>query len=106
MSYVEKAKTTLDDIKANFGASDYATKTAGTRHTPPMAPLGEGVYAIISTGRESHLAYILTIPSEVSEVQKDIGLQQRGSFITSVKNPTRSGPSNANLPKGPDFPQE
>lgn len=106
MSFVEKAKVSLDEIKTNFGASDYATKTAGTRHTPPMAPLGEGVYAITSTGRESHLAYILTIPSEVGEVQKDIGLQQRGSFITSIKNPTASGPSNANLPKGPEFPQE
>ena len=106
MSFVEKAKVSLDEIKTNFGASDYVTKTVGTRHTPPMAPLGEGVYAITSTGRESHLAYILTIPSEIGEVQKDIGLQQRGSFITSIKNPTASGPSNANLPQGPEFPQE
>ena len=106
MSFVEKAKVSLDEIKTNFGASDYATKTVGTRHTPPMAPLGEGVYAITSTGRESHLAYVLTIPSEVGEVQKDIGLQQRGSFITSIKNPTASGPSNTNLPQGPEFPQE
>lgn len=106
MSFVEKAKVSLDDIKTNFGASDYATKTSGTRHTPPMAPLGEGVYAITSTGRESHLAYILTIPSEISEVQRDIGLQQRGSFITSIKNPTASGPAAANLPQGPGFPQE
>ena len=106
MSFVEKAKVSLDEIKTNFGASDYATKTAGTRHTPPMAPLGEGVYAITSTGRESHLAYILTIPSEIGEVQKDIGLEQRGSFTTSIKNPAASGPSNANLPQGPDFPQE
>ena len=106
MSFVEKAKVSLDEIKTNFGASDYATKTAGTRHTPPMAPLGEGVYAITSTGRESHLSYILTIPSKVGELQKDIGLQKRGSFTTSIKNPTASGPSNANLPQGPEFPQE
>ena len=106
MSFVEKAKVSLDDIKTNFGASEYATKTAGTRHTPPMAPIGEGVYAITSTGRESHLAYILTIPSEISEVQRDIGLQQRGSFITSIKNPSQSGPANANLPQGPEYPQE
>lgn len=106
MSFVEKAQVSLDDIKTNFGASEYATKTAGTRHTPPMAPIGEGVYAITSTGRESHLAYILTIPSEISEVQRDIGLQQRGSFITSIKNPSQSGPANANLPQGPEYPQE
>ena len=52
MSFVEKANASMDEIKTNFGASDYATKTSGTRHSPPMAPLGEGVYAIISNGRE------------------------------------------------------
>ncbi|KAL8830165.1 MAG: hypothetical protein Q9191_001587 [Dirinaria sp. TL-2023a] len=106
MTFVEKAKVGLEDLRASMGSSDYATKTAGTRHTPAMAPLAEGVYAITSTGRESHLAYILTIPSEVTEVQLDIGLQQRGSFVTSVKNPSYSGPANANLPKGPEYPQE
>ena len=38
--------------------------------------------------------------------QTSIGLQQRGSFITSVKNPTSRGPANASLPKAADFPQE
>ena len=106
MAFVEKAKVGLEDLKTNMGASDYVTKTAGTRHTPAMAPLAEGVYAITSTGRESHLAYILTIPSEVTEVQLDLGLQQRGSFLISVKNPSYSGPANTNLPKGPEYPQE
>lgn len=106
MTFVEKANVNFDDLKTNMGASDYATKTAGTRHSPPMAPLAEGVYAITSTGRESHLAYILTIPSEINEVQRDIGLQQRGSFLTSVKNPSSSGPANASLPQGADYPQE
>lgn len=106
MAFVEKSNIGFADLKATMSASDYATKTAGTRHSPPMAPLAEGVYAITSTGRESHLAYILTIPSEVSEVQQDIGLQQRGSFLTSVKNPTTSAPAGANLPQGPEYPQE
>ena len=104
--FVEKAKASLEDIKSSFASSDYATKTAGTRHTPAATPIGEGVYAITKTGRESHLAYILTIPSELSEVQKDVGLQERGSFVTSVKNPQYSGPANASLPKGPEYPQE
>ena len=59
MSFVEKANASLDEIKTNFGASDYATKTSGTRHSPPMAPLGEGVYAIISNGREVSIPKIL-----------------------------------------------
>ena len=106
MVFVEKANASMDEIKSGMGASDYATKTAGTRHTPAMAPIGEGVYAITTTGRESHLAYMMTIPSELSEVQLDVGLREQGSFVVSVKNPQYEGPANTNLPKGPDFTKE
>ncbi|EXJ89851.1 hypothetical protein A1O3_02918 [Capronia epimyces CBS 606.96] len=107
LAFVEKAKTSLHDLKGSFLAgSDYVTKTQGTSHSPPATPLAEGVYAITSTGRESHLAYIITIPGELGEVQKELGLQERGSFILSVKNPSKPQPSNTNLPKGPEYPQE
>ncbi|MCJ1310023.1 hypothetical protein MMC25_003684 [Agyrium rufum] len=107
MVFVEKANSSLEDIKKDVLApSDYATKTAGTRHTPAATPIAEGIYAITTQGRETHLAYILTIPSKVSEVQKDMGLNQQGSFVTSTKNPQYAGPANTNLPQGPDFPQE
>ena len=106
MVFVEKCKASMEDIKNTLQSSEYATKTAGTRHTPAATPVAEGVYSITTTGRESHLAYILTIPSELSEVQKDIGLRERGSFVTSVRNPKYEGPANTNLPKGPDYPQE
>jgi hypothetical protein len=107
MVFIEKTQLSFKDLKDNFlSASDYATKTAGTRHTPAATPIGEGIYAITTTGRESHLAYILTIPAELSEVQKDIGLRERGSFITSTKNPEYPGPANTNLPQGPDYPRE
>ncbi|KAI9723769.1 MAG: hypothetical protein M1812_001069 [Candelaria pacifica] len=107
MVFVEKANTTTKDIKENFIApSDYATQTAGTRHTPSATPAGEGIYAITTTGRESHLAYILTVPSELGEIQKEIGLRERGSFVTSLKNPKYAGPANTNLPAGPAYPQE
>lgn len=107
MVFVEKAKSTFEELKDYFiSGSDYATKTAGTRHTPAATPVGEGVYAITTTDRGSHLAYILTIPSELSEVQKDIGLRERGSFVMSTKNPQYPGPANSNLPQGPNFSQE
>jgi len=93
-------------VKQQLSSSDYTTKTAGARHTPAAAPIGEGVYAITKTGRETHLAYILTIPSEISEVQDAVGLRQRGSYLTSAKNPTTAAPANASLPHGADYPQE
>jgi len=106
MVFVEKCKSSMEDIKNTFKSSSYSTKTAGVRHTPAATPVAEGVYSITSTGRESHLAYIITIPSELSEVQKDVGLRGRGSFVTSVRNPKYEGPANTNLPKGPDYSQE
>ena len=63
------------------------------------------MYAITQTGRDTHLAYILTIPAELDEVQKGIGLRQRGSYFTSAKNPQSSAPANAQLPQGAEYPQ-
>jgi hypothetical protein len=105
--FIEKAKASFKELKDQFmSASDYATNTAGTSHRPAVTPTGEGIYAITTTGRESHLAYILTIPSELGQVQKDIGLRERGSFVTSIKNPEYKGPAYASLPKGPDYPKK
>lgn len=106
MVFVEKVNIGMEEIRSTLGSSDYTTKTVGTRHTPSATPIAEGVYAITSTGRESHLAYILTIPSAVSEVQRDVGLREKGSFVTSAKNPKYPSPANASLPQAPEFPQE
>ncbi|KAI9685771.1 MAG: hypothetical protein M1822_004331 [Bathelium mastoideum] len=107
MTFVEKANATIQDLKENFmQGSDYSTKTAGTRQTPPVTPVGEGVYAITTTGRESHLAYLLTIPSEIGEVQEEMGIRTKGSFVVSLKNPEAGGPANASLPQAAEYSQE
>lgn len=109
MAFVEKEKATMATLKEEFfSGSSYSTKTVGTRHTPDITPLGEGVYAITSTGGgqgTTHLAYMLTIPSRVGEVQKDIGLGEKGSFVMSLKNPESGAPSYA-LPNTAEFPKE
>ncbi|KKZ65853.1 hypothetical protein EMCG_08358 [[Emmonsia] crescens] len=106
MGFVEKTYTTAKTIRDSFLASDRETATRGTTHTPAATPIAEGVYAIITTDRASHLAYHLTVPSELGEVQKDIGLKRRGSFIASAKNPQYAGPETGRLPYGPEFPQK
>ena len=110
MAFVEKGKTSMDTLKEDFfQGSEYNTKTMGVRSTPEVTPLGEGVYALTSTGGgqgTTHLAYMLTIPSELGEVQKDVGIAEKGSFVLSLKNPKSSGPAYAQLPQGPEYPQE
>jgi len=108
MAFVEKANTTIKDLKESFfSADEYETKTQGSRRTEPVAPVAEGVYAITRTeDRTCHLVYSTTIPSELGEVQEDLGIKDQGSFIMSVKNPERSGPAQAQLPQKPNFPDE
>lgn len=108
MAFVEKANVTIKELKESFfSGEEYNTKTQGTRRIEPVAPVAEGVYAITRTeDRTSHLVYSTTIPSELGEVQDDLGIRDQGSFIISVKNPERSGPAQAQLPQKPDFPKE
>lgn len=108
MAFVEKANTSIKDLKdIFFGANEYETKTQGTRRNEPVTPTAEGVYAITRTeDRTTHLVYSITIPSEIGEVQEDLGIKSQGSFIVSVKNPERSGPASASLPQKPEFTQK
>ncbi|KAJ5124295.1 uncharacterized protein N7515_008120 [Penicillium bovifimosum] len=105
MGFVEKAGKSMKELHENFIAgTTYQTSTRGERHTEDAKPYAEGVYAITSTPRASHLAYILTIPAELGEVQQDFGLQQRGSWIIQSKNPKFPGPPMGQLPKTPEYP--
>lgn len=107
IAIVEKSHATFDKLKDEFlAANDYETKTAGTRHSPAATPIGEGVYAITTTGRESHLVYMLTLPEELGEVQTKMGLKEKGSWILSTRNPQYPAPKNTALPEGPDFSKE
>jgi hypothetical protein len=68
--------------------------------------MAEGIYAITSTGRESHLAYQITVPDTLGDVQKDLGLNEKGSYVVSVKNPKKEAPANASLPNPAEYPEE
>jgi hypothetical protein len=83
---------------------DLANKPYSTRHVPAATPFAEGVYAITSTGRASHLAYHITFP-EIGDVQKGLGVHERGSYIVYVKNPDFSGLGNVPLRHPPEYPK-
>lgn len=105
MAFVEKAGQTMQDLQEKFIAgSTYQTSTRGERTVEEARPYAEGVYAITSTYRASHLAYILTIPAELGEIQANFGLYQRGSWIVQAKNPKFPGPPSGRLPKAPEYP--
>ncbi|KAJ6031104.1 hypothetical protein N7540_001836 [Penicillium herquei] len=106
MAFVEKAGQSVKDLQENFMASkSYKTATRGERTTEEAQPYAEGVYALISTQRASHLAYELTIPAELGEIQDNFGLHRRGSWIVQSKNPQYRGPPLGQLPQNPEYPQ-
>ncbi|KAJ3560878.1 hypothetical protein NPX13_g9153 [Xylaria arbuscula] len=107
IAFVEKSDASLKTLKETFFPShDYETKTAGTRHTPAVTPAAEGVYAITTTGRESHLAYMITLPSELGDLQTELGLRKKGSFIISTRNPQYDAPRGTALPQSPEYPKK
>jgi uroporphyrinogen-III synthase len=105
MVFVEHANSTMARLKETFfKGTESDTKTRGTRTTPPVTPVGEGVYVITCAKNKSHLAYMLAIPQELGEVQRDLGICERGSFVLSFKNPKIGGPAHARLGKEPKLP--
>src|SRR6188472_642624 len=51
-------------------------------------PVGEGKYAIIVKHHQNHaeLAYILEMPKEPGEAQRELGIEKEASYIVSVIN--------------------
>jgi DNA-binding PadR family transcriptional regulator len=50
-------------------------------------PVGEGKYAIIEHQNHAELAFILEMPQEIGEAQKELGIQKEASYIITVINP-------------------
>jgi hypothetical protein len=71
-------------------------------------PVGEGKYAIVKHHQNhTELAYILELPKEPGEAQKELGIEKEASYVISVINPKIPKPSN--LPtteEPPKYPQE
>src|SRR5919206_3090285 len=70
-------------------------------------PVGEGKYAIVKYHNHTELAYILELPNEPGEAQKELGIEKEASYVISVINPKI--PKQSNLPtteEPPKYPQE
>ena len=71
-------------------------------------PVGEGKYAIVKHHQNhAELAYILEMPKEPGEAQKELGIEKEASYVISVINPKIPKPSN--LPtteEPPKYPEE
>ena len=55
-------------------------------------PVGEGKYAIVKHQNHAELAYILELPKEPGEAQKELGIEKEASYIVTVINPVKPSP--------------
>jgi hypothetical protein len=56
-------------------------------------PVGEGKYAIVKHQNHAELAYILEMPKEPGEAQRELGIQKEASYVISVINPKKPAPT-------------
>ncbi|MDQ4101704.1 MAG: hypothetical protein M3115_05910 [Thermoproteota archaeon] len=50
-------------------------------------PVGEGKYAIVKHQDHAELVYVLEMPEEPGEAQRELGIEKEASYIISVINP-------------------
>jgi hypothetical protein len=85
--FVAKFAERANDVEDELDPERYETKTRGVRQVPAARPAGEGIYAIVSHERHTHLAYVLELPPEPGEVQGALNIVKEGSYIIAIKNP-------------------
>jgi hypothetical protein len=50
-------------------------------------PVGEGKYAIVKHQDHAELAYVLEMPEEPGQAQRELGIEKEASYIVSIINP-------------------
>jgi hypothetical protein len=69
-------------------------------------PVGEGKYAIVNHQDHSELAYILGLPKEPGEAQKELGIEKEASYIVTVINPIKPVPEGyPSADQSPQYPE-
>jgi hypothetical protein len=58
-----------------------------------LSPVGEGKYAIVKHQNYAELTYILEMPEQRGEAQRELGIEKETSYIISVINPIIARPS-------------
>jgi hypothetical protein len=70
-------------------------------------PVGEGKYAIVRHQNHAELAYILEMPEQPGEAQKELGIQKEASYVISVINPKRPAPAGyPSTEEQPNYPED
>lgn len=95
--FVDAVTESSQELESRLQEVEYETKTRGERHLPGVRPAGEGVYAVTREDNQMHLSYVLELPDEPGEVQKELKIAPEAAYALSVKNPEADQPRGAGL---------
>jgi hypothetical protein len=97
-AFVDTVGRSPEEVEDALDRQQYETKTRGERVRPEARPAGEGVYALARHEDHTHLAYELESPKRPGEVQRELRIAKKASYIVAAKNPEAPSPANAGLP--------
>jgi len=111
--FVEHTAKSIDEITHKLDPESYSTETRGERHLEGCRPCGMGVYNIVHhldsvyrSKQHTHLAYVLEVPEKLGPVQHAFNIENEGSFILIVKNPTTSTSRGLSSSKRAEYPHD
>jgi len=97
-AFVDTVGHLPEEVEDALDRQLYETRTRGERVRPEARPAGEGVYALVRHGDHTHLAYRLEFPKRPGDVQRELRIQNKASYIVAVKNPDAPSPPGVDLP--------
>jgi hypothetical protein len=106
--FVDRVVRRPEELREALDERTYRTKTRGERVQPPARPAGEGAYVVARHDDHTHLAFELELPRRLGEVQRDLNIEARASYIVAVRNPLAPAPPGVGRPRlnRPELPSE
>lgn len=93
-SVVSDIGSDVSELSGDLGEKRYNTRTRGERYVGGSRPAGRGRYAIVfhelqpPSRSNVRLTYALSHPTEIGDVQTELGIALSGSVRLSMRNPT------------------
>ncbi|CAJ0635612.1 10080_t:CDS:2 [Entrophospora sp. SA101] len=89
--YIDKAFNDSNELKEFVSGRTYQTATKGQQALQDCRIFGRGVYNIVEHHGHTHLAYVLEIPEEPTEIQKEFNVNKEGTYNPDISNPSYTG---------------
>jgi hypothetical protein len=87
------------EVDELLSGGTYETKTLGRRVQPPSRRVAKGRYAVVRHGTHTHLSMGLEAPLDLGDVQRDLRIEPRASYVVAAKNPARDVPPGLDMPE-------